>query len=338
MIVRMATPQPGIFALGTRSQYQMEFDLLGKPAADALGAALTAVMTPENVPGGANVVVGLGPRAFVALGADAPDDYAGFEAITGADGRHAPSTQHDLWVWIQWTGEDRLWEAARDTAAALAGVAELAFELATFEYADGRDLTGFKDGTENPATDMREAAAIVADGAHAGGSYVIVQKWVHRLDEFEALPVQEQEKVFGRTKAGDIELSDETKPPTAHNARNVIEDGDGNELKIWRRNSRFGGVAENGAIFVGFACEPERLDRMLRRMFNADGDGLFDRFTDFSDAVTGARYFVPAIEALTAMGVAPGQDGGDGDADAGSEPGSAYGDGEGALGVGSLRD
>jgi porphyrinogen peroxidase len=279
----------------------MEFDLVGKPTAEALAAALNEVLTPENVPGGANVVIGLGPRAFEALGAKAPADYVPFEKIVGADGREAAATQHDVWVWIQWTEEGRLWEAAQATAKALVDIATLQFEVSTFEYADGRDLTGFKDGTENPGGDLRLTSAVVQEGPHAGGSYVIVQKWVHNLPAFEALPLKDQEDVFGRSKQDDVEQADDVKPPTAHNARNVVHDDAGNELKIWRRNSRFGGVAENGAMFVGFACEPTRMDRMLSRMFNASGDGLHDRFTDFSSAVTGARYFTPSVEALSSL-------------------------------------
>lgn len=300
-LIGMGTAQPGVFALGTRSQYHLEFELVGSASAAALASALNEVLTPETIPGGANVVIGLGPRAFEILGAEAPSDFVAFEEIVGADGRRAAATQRDLWVWIQWTEEGRLWQAARDTAAALAGVAELRFEIAAFEYADGRDLTGFKDGTENPKTDLRLKSALVQDGPHAGGSYVVVQKWVHDLTAFEALPIKDQEDVFGRSKVDDVEQADGVKPPTAHNARNVVHDEAGNELKIWRRNSRFGGVQENGAMFVGFACEPTRMDRMLRRMFNAAGDGLHDRFTDFSRAVTGGRYFAPSVEALATM-------------------------------------
>lgn len=295
----MGTPQPGIFALGTRSQYHLEFDLVGKPTASRLRAALLAAVTAELEPGGANVVIGLGPRAFATLGAEAPEDLHGFDEIVGADGRRAPSAQRDVWLWLQWQEEGRLWRAAKDITTGLSGVCDLRFEQATFEFADGRDLTGFKDGTENPGGAVRVASTLVGQGPHQGGSYAIVQKWVHDLPAFEALPLKEQENVFGRTKTDDVEF--EEKPPTAHNARNVILDESGAELKIWRRNSRFGGVSENGAMFVGFSCEPERTTRMLRRMFNAEGDGLHDRFTDFSKAVTGARYFCPSVEALSQM-------------------------------------
>ncbi len=326
----MATAQPGIFALGNRSQYHLEYSL--KPGCDVetLRRAIARVWIPEDTPGGMNVVVGLSRGAWALLSTEGvPGSLTDFEAITGADGRFCPSTQFDLWIWLQGTGTDRLYGAAREVDASISPHATLGAELATFEFEDGRDLTGFVDGSENPKIGLRGAAAIVADGETGeGGSFAVVQKWVHDLAAFDALPVAEQEKVFGRTKQNDVEFDDDAKPPTAHNVRNVIEDEEGNELEIWRRNSRFGGIECAGAMFVGFSCEPGRTELMLRRMFNAVGDGLHDAFTDFSLPVTGSRYFVPSIEAAAA---AFGLDTG-GDPDFGASDPSP---GVGSLGSGS---
>lgn len=122
-------------------------------------------------------------------------------------------------------------------------------------------------------------------------------RWVHDLEAFHRLPVQEQERVIGRTKGDSVELSDAAKPPTAHIARVTVEAG-GEELQIFRRSVPYGTVTEHGLYFVAFSADPSRYDRMLARMFGTDGDGVHDRLTDFSRPVSGAYYFAPSINAL----------------------------------------
>jgi putative iron-dependent peroxidase len=128
-----------------------------------------------------------------------------------------------------------------------------------------------------------------------------VQRGVHDLIRFEALPVEDQERVIGRTKADSTELDDDTKPDTAHIARVVIEDDNGDELEIYRRSVPYGTTTEHGLMFVAFAADPNRVIRMLNRMFGLTHDHLRDRLTDFSTPVTGATYFVPSLEALGAV-------------------------------------
>jgi Dyp-type peroxidase family len=77
-----------------------------------------------------------------------------------------------------------------------------------------RDLLGFVDGTESPAGLAGIAAALVTDDhdpGFAGGSYVIVQKYVHDLAAWNRLTVEEQERVIGRSKPEDIEIPDSTR-------------------------------------------------------------------------------------------------------------------------------
>ena len=136
-----------------------------------------------------------------------------------------------------------------------------------FRYFDQRDLLGFVDGTENPTGQGAVAATIIGaeDAAFAGGSYVIVQKYLHDMAAWNALPVEAQEKIIGRTKLSDIELDDAVKPSSAHNALTSITDADGEELEILRDNMPFGtiGKGEFGTYFIGYACSPERIERML---------------------------------------------------------------------------
>jgi putative iron-dependent peroxidase len=299
----MATPQPGIFAQGTRSHYHLEFDL--RPGVDltALAGCVARLREPHVTVGGANLVVGFGPTVWRALAPDdAPDDLGAFSAIQSAvegDGRRAPATQHDAWVWLHGTGPDVLLDMARLVTVALGPELELAAEQPCFVYRDSRDLTGFVDGTENPPVEEASEVAVIDDGPGAGGSHVITMRWVHDLAAFDRLDVPDQEAVIGRTKPDSVELDD--KPATAHISRVVIEE-DGEELEIYRRSAPYGRVGEHGLYFVAFSAERSRFDKMLARMFGTTGDGLHDHLTDFSTPVSGSYYFAPSLQALAGLG------------------------------------
>jgi putative iron-dependent peroxidase len=226
-----------------------------------------------------------------------PAELRRFDAVDGIDDKSAPSTQHDIWVWIHGTGPDLALDAARAVAAVMAPVATLAIELPCFVYRDSRDMTGFIDGTENPPVHEGPTVALVADGEPGeGGAYVITQKWIHDLEKFHATSVTEQEGTIGRTKPDSIELADEVKPPNAHIARVVIEE-DGEELEIYRRSTPYGTVGEHGLYFLAFSAELSRFDKMLARIFGRT-DGIRDHLTDFTRPVSGSYYFAPSLEAL----------------------------------------
>jgi putative iron-dependent peroxidase len=298
----MATGQPGIFAQGTRSHYNLEFDLRpGAVTADVVDA-VAQLREPTVTAGGFNLVIGFGAELWskLAPAGEQPGQLRGFDAVEGSAGHRAPETQHDLWIWIHGTGEDLALDAARAVTLVLAPVATLALEQACFVYRDSRDLTGFIDGTENPRIEEAPSVALIADGdPGAGGAYVIAQRWVHDLERFHAGSVTEQELTIGRTKPDSIELDDDVKPPTAHIARVVIEE-DGEELEIYRRSTPYGTVGEHGLYFLGFSAELSRFDKMLARMFGG-ADGLRDQLTDFTRPVTGSYYFAPSLEALVTV-------------------------------------
>ncbi len=165
-----------------------------------------------------------------------------------------------------------------------------------FNYFDDRDLIGFVDGTENPVGQAAIDATIVGeeDMAFAGGSYLIVQKYLHDLKGWNALPVEQQERIIGRTKLSDIELDDAVKPTSAHNALTTIME-DGEQLEIVRDNMPFGevGKGEFGTYFIGYARSPTTIEQMLVNMFVGRPPGNYDRLLDFSRAVTGTLFFVP---------------------------------------------
>jgi putative iron-dependent peroxidase len=212
----------------------------------------------------------------------------------------APSTPGDLLFHLRAGQMDVCFEMAAKIAERLRGVGEIVDEVHGFKYFDERDLLGFVDGTENPAGEIARRAVVVGDEDpdFAGGSYVLVQKYVHDIAAWNALKVEEQETVIGRTKLDNIEIVD--KATNSHVALNTIEDPDGNELKILRDNMPFGSIAsgEFGTYYIAYAATPDVPEQMLRRMFFGDPYGNYDRILDFSTALTGSLFFVPTGEFL----------------------------------------
>jgi putative iron-dependent peroxidase len=290
-------PQPGIFALGTRSHHHLQFHLTGD--ANKLLAAVGGLRDAASAMVGVNVVVGFSPRAWAQAGPQhLPDDLVDFEPIVAADGFTIPSGQHDLWIWLHGAGPDSVFNVARQAARHLDGIAALADEQPSFAYQASQDLTGFEDGTENPSLDEAlEATTIPTGSACQGGSIALLQRWVHDLDGFEALELADREQVIGRTYYGSSELEPERQPPDSHVSRVVIEDDQGEELQVFRRSTAYGGAAEHGLIFVAFSPDRARLERMLRRMAGLE-DGLRDRLTRYSTPTSSAWYLVPPVELL----------------------------------------
>jgi putative iron-dependent peroxidase len=297
--IDMRLPQFGIFAQGTVAHEFIEFDVrAGVDQADA-GRAITQLEQPAVAAGGVNLVLAFSADLWRRMAPDeTPAGLGPFRELIGLDGRGAPATQHDAFVWISGSSSDVVFEQSRAAMKAVADVAVVATEQACFVHRDSRDLLGFIDGTKNPPSLEAPLAALVPPGEPgAGGSHVLVMRWVHDLDRFELLPVAEQERVFGRRRIDSVELSDEDKPATAHIARVEIEDEHGDELQIYRRSVPYGRLAEHGLYFVAFSAERERFDRMLERMFGL-ADGQRDRLTDFSRPVAGAVYFAPPLTLL----------------------------------------
>jgi putative iron-dependent peroxidase len=196
---------------------------------------------------------------------------------------------------------DLCFELATQIMDSIGDAVSIADEVHGFRYFDDRDVIGFVDGTENPRGDAVREAAIIGgeDPAFAGGSYVIVQKYLHNMKAWNALSIEAQEHIIGRRKLSDIELSDAEKPSSAHNALTVIEEN-GKELKILRDNMPFGrpGHGEFGTYFIGYSRTPRITETMLQNMFVGRPPGNYDRLLDFSLAVTGSLFFVPSATFL----------------------------------------
>jgi porphyrinogen peroxidase len=311
-----------------------------------LGALLRAVEF-RDIEGQLSCVMGFGSTAWDALfGAPRPAELHTFKEIHGG-ARHAISTPGDLIFHIRAKRMDLCFELATQIMARIGKATTPQDEVHGFRYFDDRDLIGFVDGTENPRGDEASAAVLIGeeDAAFAGGSFVIVQKYLHDLDGWNTLSTEEQEKIIGRKKLSDIELDDSVKPTSAHNALTTIVE-DGKEIKILRDNMPFGSPAQGefGTYFIGYSRSPRTIETMLENMFIGRPPGNYDRLLDFSRAVTGSLFFVPSATFLENVTAGQSVEGG-GESEiadtpgaaATGEPSSTAAAGDGSLGIGSLK-
>ncbi len=247
-------------------------------------------------------VVGVGAALWDRLfGSPRPAGLHPFREFNGSKHR-APATPGDLLFHIRAHRLDMCFELAQLLTDRLKQCARVVDEVHGFRFFDERDMLGFVDGTENPEGAAAPAAVLIGeeDPGFTGGSYVVVQKYLHDLDAWNALSVEEQERAFGRTKLADVEFPDELKAADSHLALNTIVDEQGEQHQIMRFNMPFGrvGSAEFGTYYIGYARTPVVLEQMLENMFIGKPPGTYDRILDFSTALTGNLFFVPAVEFL----------------------------------------
>jgi putative iron-dependent peroxidase len=299
-------------------------------------AGLLRAVGFRDLEGRLSCVMGFGSDAWDRLfGAPRPKELHPFREIRGQ--HHAVATPGDILFHIRAMRMDLCFELAAQIMSRLGGAVSTADEVHGFQYFDDRDLLGFVDGMENPADQAALDAALVGeeDTAFAGGSYAIVQKYLHDMKGWNAVPVEQQERIIGRAKLSGIELDDAVKPTSAHNVLTTIEEN-GQELQIVRAGTPFGevGKGEFGTYFIGYARSPHRIEQMIENMFVGKPPGNYDRLLDFSRAVTGTLFFVPTATFLE--DVAPGaaaSTSSEGE-NAPTEPPSEQG---GSLGIGSLK-
>jgi putative iron-dependent peroxidase len=234
------------------------------------------------------------------FGEPRPAELHAFQEIRAAE-RHAVSTPGDLLFHIRAQRFDLCFELATQIVTRLGSAVSPVDEVHGFRYFDSRDLLGFVDGTENPTGQAASDFVFVGaeDAPFAGGSYVIVQKYLHNMTAWNALPTEQQERIIGRFKLSDIELDDAVKPSSAHNALTTIVEN-GKEIKIVRDNMAFGrtGSGDFGTYFIGYSRSPRTIEQMLVNMFLGKPPGNYDRLLDFSRAVTGNLFFVPSATFL----------------------------------------
>jgi len=348
-LVPSVVPQPVVAQL-TRAAVFLVVTLNPEPehraAVRALCGDLSALLRAvgfRDLEGRLSCVMAFGSEAWDQLfGSPRPQELHPFREIRGR--HHAVSTPGDILFHIRAARMDLCFELATQIMARLRGAVSTVDEVHGFSYFDDRDLIGFVDGTENPAEQAAIDATIIGeeDAAFAGGSYVIVQKYLHDLQGWNTLPIEAQERIIGRTKLADIELDDAVKPTSAHNALTTIVEN-GQQLEILRDNMPFGdvGKGEFGTYFIGYARSPHRIEQMLINMFVGRPPGNYDRLLDFSRAVTGTLFFVPSATFLDNV---PAEDAAPSSANPPAderETGAArlrQRSSDGSLGIGSLRE
>lgn len=247
----------------------------------------------------ASCVIGIGHNAWniLELPSPFPKELVNFEEIKG-EKHTAVSTPGDLHFHLRADDKSIIFDMAIEISKLLSSVAESILEIHGFKYWDDRSILGFVDGTENPHNEDRDFFAKVGDEDpdYKGGSYLFTQKYLHNMDAWRGLSTEEQEKVIGRSKENDIEMSDDVKPANSHIALANI----GDELKIVRDNMPFGSPStkEFGTYFISYANTFSTTKKMLTNMFVGDSVGNYDRILDFSTAVTGSLFFVPTRNML----------------------------------------
>ncbi len=301
-------------------------------------SALLRAVGFRDLEAGLSCVMGFGSEVWDRLfGAPRPRELHPFREIQAA-GRHAVATPGDLLFHIRAKRMDLCFELATQIMIKLGQSVSPADEVHGFRYFDDRDLLGFVDGTENPTGQEAVDAVVIGDedSSFSGGSYVVVQKYLHDLAGWNALTTEAQERIIGRAKLSDIELDDSVKPTSAHNALTTIVKN-GTEVKILRDNMPFGKVGEGefGTYFIGYSRSPSTIEEMLENMFVGNPPGNYDRILDFSRAVTGNLFFVPPSNFLDDISEDPPKP-----APTSSEPASepiAERGSDGSLGIGSLK-
>ncbi len=303
----MPTPQPGIFAPLGEHQWFVHLSRTNGADLKVIKSVLQKLRSDcarKNI----NLVLGFGPTLLRDMTNDIPNDFQPFETIRSTDGsgREAKGTQEELLFWMHGPRKDQIWKTQWDARQGLKGHMKVARETISFVYGESLDMTGFIDGTGNPTPDREREVALVPEGQPgAGGSFILAQRWVHDLEAWEKLPLEEQEKVFGRTKADSIRF--ENPPEDSHLAHVELRQGktaDATKPKrdeIMRRSTPY--ALHDGTVglyFLAFCKSQAPLRERLRAMYGLDGY-VRDRLTNYSNPVSGAFYFAPSGETLHAM-------------------------------------
>jgi len=303
----MPTPQPAIFA--KMGEHQWYVHLSRTDGADlkvikSVLQKLRADCARKDI----NLVLGFGPTLLRDLSKDIPNDFQPFETVKATDGsgKEAKGTQEELLFWMNSPHKDQVWKTQWDARQALKGHMKVARETMTFIYGESLDMTGFIDGTGNPTPDRDREVAIVPDGQPgAGGSFILAQRWVHDLEGWEKLSLEEQESVFGRTKADSIRM--EKLPAHSHVAHVELRQGTSGDAtkpkrdEIARRSTPY--AFHDGTVglyFLAFCRAQAPFRERLRAMYGLEGK-VRDRLTDFSYPISGSFYFAPSTETLHAM-------------------------------------
>lgn len=221
-----------------------------------------------------------------------------------SDDRVAPASSYDIYVEIRSDRADVNHIVSSKVCQLLGDSVELIEQVQAFRFLDGRDLTGFVDGTENPQGIHRREVALVKeadDTEFASGSYLHVQRYQHNLALWNSITEREQEDVYGRTKVDNIEYNSEDKPLTAHTKRTSLKDETGNSLEILRQSMPYGDMKRKGLFFVSYCHSPEPFEMMLNSMIHGDSEGHVDHLLKYTQAESGAAFFAPSLDFIASL-------------------------------------
>lgn len=310
MIARCQTAQIGVITDPDSFVEYLTFTLRdgadASAVTDAIGelSGIQKSIKQKDTESGLTLSVGISANAWEKIFPEIPRpaELRPFPALQNGD-RQFPASAGDIFVIVESHRMDLNFQAAKYVANGFAETAILVEDIQSFKYLDNRDMIDFVDGTENPQAAERLNAVLVADDIdiHQGGSYLTVQRYVHKTRDWDAQATTYQEQVIGRTKMDNIELDDDKKPAWAHNNKSKVEK-DGQEIAMLRQNRPYGNAMEHGTMFVGFAASPSVIETSLQQMITADENGDYDRLLDFVEAKTGAHYFMPSRTLLDSLG------------------------------------
>jgi putative iron-dependent peroxidase len=253
---------------------------------------------------GVNLGLFFGPTLLADLTTDIPDDFQPYPGYASPDGKKvAKGTQEELLLWVHSDRKGLCWETQFKFRNAVKGHMNVARETLAWIYKNSLDLTGFIDGTGNPAAGDQRDRAIIPDGQKgAGGSFLIAQRWVHDLGFFNGLSLRDQENTFGRTKADSTRLPEQV--PTSHLRHVELRDGETGDAtkpkrgEMVRRSTPY--ALHDGTVglyFLGFCKTQAPLRERMEAMYGMKGQAL-DAITDYSTPASGSFYFAPSIETL----------------------------------------
>lgn len=278
--------QPAILEAPVPLQARHLFFSLGSP-----GELCMALDRLVPLVDGRSLMVGLGQPLVQALGCSMP----GLRVFPSFEGAlvDVPSTQHALWCWLRGKDRGELLHRSRRLEASLSPALKLDQVVDVFRHRVGHDLTGYEDGTENPVGDAAIEASVVAEGGvgEVGGSFAVIQRWVHDLNYFESLSAADQDDIFGRRKSDNEELDEA--PASAHVKRTAQESFQPEAFMV-RRSMPWIEGGQVGLMFLCFGRSFSAFEAQMRRMAGAD-DGIVDALYRFSRPVSGGYYWCPPL-------------------------------------------
>lgn len=282
----MHTTQTGILADVTKMARYLEFSI------DSKSDIKTALQAIASIDVSENLVIGIGQSLLDSLGKEIPGLYT-MPAQTAA-GIDVPSTPGALWCWLRGNDRGNIFHRSRQIENMLAPGFVLSNVIDSFQYDENRDLSGYEDGTENPEGDDAVQAAIVQNrGAGLdGGSFVVVQQWLHDFDKLDEMTSSERDDVIGR-HVSDNEEFDEA-PESAH-VKRTAQESFSPEAFVLRRSMPWTEGTDAGLVFVSFGHSFAAFEALFNRMLGKE-DAISDGLFTFTRPISGSYYWCPPVK------------------------------------------